>query len=128
MVTAIHHTVGIDWYQVTYECTLQLPTIGRLEDVGPVCYTDADAAKLSRDPSPSHSEAPVPGLAGPVEIPSLRIFVMRVIRLSPSASELLAFATLKTTDSEFRYYVVDREFLGCCPRFWRRAGKWVGGW
>src|SRR5260370_15346205 len=46
--------------------------------------TDAGAAKLSGDRSQSLSDAPLTGLAGPVEIPSLRIFVMRVVRLSPS--------------------------------------------
>jgi len=47
-------------------------------------YADAGAAKLSGDRSQFFSDAPLTGLAGPVEIPSLRIFVMRVVRLSPS--------------------------------------------
>src|SRR6266851_7974786 len=54
------------------------------EDRGRAHYTDAGAAKLSGDRSQSHSDARLTGLAGPVQIPSLRIFVMRVVRLSPS--------------------------------------------
>ena len=42
------------------------------------------AATLSGDRSQSHSGARLTRLAGPVKIPSLRIFVMRVVRLSPS--------------------------------------------
>src|SRR5256885_802913 len=49
-----------------------------------VLYTDANAAKLSGDRSQSRSDAPVTGLVGLVEIPSLCIFVMRVVRLTPS--------------------------------------------
>jgi hypothetical protein len=46
-------------------------------------YSDA-GAKLSGDRSQSHSDAPLTALAGPLEIPSLRIFEMRVVRLTPS--------------------------------------------
>jgi len=51
---------------------------------GRVLYADAGAAILSGDRSQSHSGARLTRLAGPVKIPSLRIFVMRVVRLSPS--------------------------------------------
>jgi hypothetical protein len=49
-----------------------------------VLYTNAGAAKLSGDRSQWHSGARLTDLAGPVGIPSLRIFVTRVVRLSPS--------------------------------------------
>jgi hypothetical protein len=41
------------------------------EDRGRAHYTDAGAAKLSGDLSQSPSDAPLTGLAGPVEIPKL---------------------------------------------------------
>src|SRR3954454_3844619 len=41
----------------------------------------------------------------------------------PSADKLLVLGTLKTTDSEFRYYVVESGSCTGCPRFWRRAGN-----
>ena len=47
-------------------------------------YTAAGTANLSSDPSSSHSDAPVTALAGRVEIPSFRIFVMRVVLARPS--------------------------------------------
>ena len=51
---------------------------------GSISYTDAVTAKQADARSRCQFDAPVPGLAGPVEIPSFRIFVIRVVLARPS--------------------------------------------